>query len=381
MKVCFFPHFSFSNRDGAILSMYNIIDEMLERGIEIVVVLPNQNNLEERLKDTRIKFYHVPMYSLRMTVDKMTALSELKFAVKYVHNISCVNKIAQILKEENIDYIHINGLDSPVGALVAKKLNIPYVWHIRQFMGEDLGKKLFAQEKTYKLVTESNVVIGISKDVQMKFEKELGRPVEVIYNGIPQEQYEIKNRNILNEDQVKMLLAGRISVQKGQMIAVEAIENLLKENVDNVHLTLVGQGETREYLEFVKRYIAEHNLASNISLLEHTDDLRELRSTHDIGLTTSQKEAFGRVTVENMMADMLVIAANSGGTLEIIDDGENGLLYEVDNPISLAQKIKYAVENRQLMKSIAQKGYEDSIEKYSIKRVVDEILKEYERSK
>jgi len=51
MKVCFFAHYSITNSDGATLSMYNIIDEMLRRGIEVVVVLANTRSLEGRIAE------------------------------------------------------------------------------------------------------------------------------------------------------------------------------------------------------------------------------------------------------------------------------------------------------------------------------------------
>ena len=215
MKICFFPHYSFSNSDGATLSMYNIIDELLERNIEVAVVLPNKNHLDKKLRDTRIDFIYVPMYSMRMTIDKLTAISKMKFGIKYLHNQTCVNKICKVLKDRGIDCIHINGLDSSVGAKVAMQLGIPYVWHIRAFIEEDLGKRLYRKNETYRLVRNANAVIGISKDIQREFEKDLNRSVKVIYNGIPREMYDVPDHKILQESTAKLLLAGRISQQKG----------------------------------------------------------------------------------------------------------------------------------------------------------------------
>ena len=60
MKVCFFAHYSITNSDGATLSMYNIIDEMLSREIEVVVVLANTRNLEDRIAEGKIKFIVTP---------------------------------------------------------------------------------------------------------------------------------------------------------------------------------------------------------------------------------------------------------------------------------------------------------------------------------
>lgn len=377
MKVCFFAHYSITNSDGATLSMYNIIDEMLRRGIEVVVVLANTRNLEGRIAEGKIKFIVAPLYGMRMDLNKITPMTLVKFFVKSICNSIQKRKIEKVLKSENIDIIHINGLDSSIGAEIAQKLKIPYVWHIRQFMEADLGKKLFREKYVYRLVARASSVIAISKDVQAKFEPLLGRKVDLVYNGVPVEKYKLEDVIRFESQVTRMLLAGRISVQKGQMDAIKAVELLMRRGIGNVSLTLVGQGESKEYLEYVKSYVKEHKLEQKICILEHHDDLRELRRQCDIGLTCSKKEAFGRVTVENMLAKMLVIGANTGGTLEIVEDGYNGLLYEEGNPESLVNQIEYTMSHRDKAQQMIEQGFIQVIEDFSIKRVVDQVLNLY----
>lgn len=377
MKVCFFAHYSITNSDGATLSMYNIIDEMLRRGIEVVVVLANTRNLEGRIAEGKIKFIVAPLYGMRMDLNKITPMTLVKFFVKSICNSIQKRKIEKVLKSENIDIIHINGLDSSIGAEIAQKLKIPYVWHIRQFMEADLGKKLFREKYVYRLVARASSVIAISKDVQAKFEPLLGRKVDLVYNGVLVEKYKLEDVIRFESQVTRMLLAGRISVQKGQMDAIKAVELLMRRGIGNVSLTLVGQGESKEYLEYVKSYVKEHKLEQKICILEHHDDLRELRRQCDIGLTCSKKEAFGRVTVENMLAKMLVIGANTGGTLEIVEDGYNGLLYEEGNPESLVNQIEYTMSHRDKAQQMIEQGFIQVIEDFSIKRVVDQVLNLY----
>lgn len=377
MKVCFFAHYSISNSDGATLSMYNIIDEMLSREIEVVVVLANTRNLEDRITEGRIKFIVAPLYGMRMDLNRRSLMTQMKFFVKSICNSVYKRKIEKVLESENIDVIHINGLDSGIGAEIAQKLKIPYVWHIRQFMEADLGKKLFREKYVYRLVSKASSVIAISKDVQTKFEPLLGRKMDLVYNGVPVEKYKLDDVPRFVAPIIRILLAGRISIQKGQMDAIKAVELLMQRGIDNVLLTLVGQGETKEYLESVKLYVKEHGLEQKICILEHLDDLKELRRQCDIGLTCSKKEAFGRVTVENMLAKMLVIGANTGGTMEIIDDGHNGLLYEEGNPESLAERIEYAIFHKSNLQKMIEQGFTCAIKDYSINRVVIQILALY----
>ena len=377
MKICFFAHYSITNSDGATLSMYNIIDEMLRRRIEVAVVLANTRNLENKIAEGKIKFIVAPLYGMRMDLNRNTPMTQMKFFVKSICNSIHKRKIEKVLKSENIDIIHINGLDSGIGAEIAQKLKIPYVWHIRQFMEADLGKKLFRERSIYRLVSRASSVIAISKDVQTKFEPLLGRKMDLVYNGVPVEKYKLEDMPRFETPITRILLAGRISIQKGQMDAIKAVELLIQRGIDNVLLTLVGQGETKEYLEYVKSYVKKHGLEQRVCILEHLDDLRELRRQCDIGLTCSKKEAFGRVTVENMLAKMLVIGANTGGTMEIINDGYNGLLYEEGSPESLAERIEYVMLHKDNVQQMIEQGFACAIEDYSINRVVMQILTLY----
>ena len=377
MKICFFAHYSITNSDGATLSMYNIIDEMLRRRIEVAVVLANTRNLENKIAEGKIKFIVAPLYGMRMDLNRKTPMTQMKFFVKSICNSIHKRKIEKVLKSENIDIIHINGLDSGIGAEIAQKLKIPYVWHIRQFMEADLGKKLFRERSIYRLVSRASSVIAISKDVQTKFEPLLGRKMDLVYNGVPVEKYKLEDMPRFETPITRILLAGRISIQKGQMDAIKAVELLIQRGIDNVLLTLVGQGETKEYLEYVKSYVKKHGLEQRVCILEHLDDLRELRRQCDIGLTCSKKEAFGRVTVENMLAKMLVIGANTGGTMEIINDGYNGLLYEEGSPESLAERIEYVMLHKDNVQQMIEQGFACAMEDYSINRVVMQILTLY----
>src|SRR3546814_9209528 len=56
----------------------------------------------------------------------------------------------------------------------------------------------------------------------------------------------------------------------------------------------------------------------------------------DALLVTAVDEPFGRTLIEAMLLETPVIAANSGGNPEAIEDGENGLIVPPDDPESFA---------------------------------------------
>lgn len=378
MKICFFPHYSYTNQDGATLSMYNIIEKLLERNHEVIVISPNQVTPPIDLNHKRLKYIVYNQYSMRMNLSNLKLQAKLKFAIKDLINNIRFHSIMKKLKNEKPDIIHINGIDSYIGAKCARHLKIPYVWHVRQFLEDDLGKTVYKKNLTYNFLAKADSVIAISKSVQAKFKNILHRDVDLVYNGVPIEAY-VQEKEILKNNEIKLLLPGRISSKKGQLIAAKAIKYLKEKNISNLHLTIVGNIEDKSYFDELQDFIKKNELQDSVSMISHTNNMLELRKEFDIGLTCSQKEAFGRVTIENMMSNLYVIGANSAGTAEIINDGETGSLYEVDDFIDLAQKIMTCISNVSESRNIANRGLNHARTYYSINRVVDELENIYHR--
>lgn len=379
MKICFISMSSSTNQDGASLSMLNIACELAKRGNEVVLVLSSDKNIEWIRQKEHIKCYIVPAYSMRINILKRRKSTGIKFFIKYMFNYFYMLKAYKILKNENVDLIHINGLNHQMGAQIADKFGIPYVWHIRQLMEEDLGQTIFAKSKVWKYVKKADAVIAISNTVKNKLEKEFHRKIVTVYNGVPIEKYEVEDKDIFNSETAKLILPGRIDPGKGQMDAVKAIEELKVNRKINAELYIVGNIEDRAYEQRIRTYIDKKDLDGNIHILHYAADLRKLRKQCDIGLTCSKNEAFGRVTIENQLAGLLVIGANTGGTTEIIKDNETGLIYKEGDYIDLANKIEYALMHKNEMRIIARYGKEKATQDFSIQRVVDQITEIYDQ--
>src|SRR5699024_7665269 len=371
MKVCFFAHNSGSYKNGATLSLINIVEELDKQGIEVVIILPNKS-VKYPIQGQNIKMIKVPSFSMRTRLEDYSLLNKLKELIKIIYNRFSIKKVLKILREEKPDIIHINGIDSEVGAKAATKLGIPYVWHVRQLLKEDFSVRLHNEKEIIELLNKSDYNIAISKTVKEKFDNLLNNDLLLMYNGIPLENYIIKVKpSFLSNEKVKILLPGRIVAEKGQLDAVKAIEQLVNSGINNIHLIIAGNIQDMNYANTIKEYIERNNLNNYIELVDHVNDLKKLRKQCDIGLICSKKEAFGRVTIETMTSKMLVIGANTGGTAEIINDNINGLLYQEGDYKSLANTIKYAIDNEDKMHVVINNGYVDAINNYSITSVVD----------
>lgn len=260
-------------------------------------------------------------------------------------NLKAVIRIMKLIQEKHIDIVHTNSLAVDVGAIAAYMLHIPHVWHFREYLQEDFDYKVISPFLMAWLVKKSRYCIAISDGIKRKYKQKYGVNSIRLYNGIESATYYNPIcLNIKKQKKTKLLIAGSISEGKGQWDAIQAIEQLIKRGI-YVHLSIVGNGRP-EYVNKLKKYVRKQGLVEYIEFMVYTSNLQELRIQSDIILMCSRMEAFGRVTAEAMMSGKIVIGTNSGGTLELIGEGEErGYLYTYNNPIELADKVQYILEH------------------------------------
>lgn len=164
-------------------------------------------------------------------------------------------------------------------------------------------------------------------------------------------------------------IMGRLDEKKGQLTAVKAVHQLIQDGND-VQLLFVGEAtinssKSIEYLNTVENYIKENQLQNNIFIKPFTKDVKKFYDAIDIFIMASYGETFGMVTIEALLSGLPIIGTNSGGTPEILNFGEYGALFEVNNETDLANKISNMLLNPITYKEKAKKGQETALTKYS----------------
>jgi glycogen(starch) synthase len=156
-------------------------------------------------------------------------------------------------------------------------------------------------------------------------------------------------------DGAHILFVGRLERRKGVDVLLEAFE-LLHGSCPGARLTLVGQesehteqGETYRRA-FERRAAANPSLASAVKFLGLVSDdrLTQLYSECDIVCAPSRYESFGLVAVEGMSFAKPVVACSTGGTVEVVRDGEDGLLVPPGDATALAGALRRLVEGGDL---------------------------------
>ncbi len=125
-----------------------------------------------------------------------------------------------------------------------------------------------------------------------------------------------------------ILAMGRLVHKKGFDLLIRAFAQIAVE-FPQIHLLIVGDGEERAALE---RLIDELNLRGRVVLLGWADHATSIALFWgcEFFVLSSRLEPFGIVVAEAMAAHKAVLATKSGGVIDLVQPGVNGLLVDID---------------------------------------------------
>lgn len=363
--------------NGATKSLLNIVDTLPGEITAVVVVPRNDGPLIEELKKRAINYVYVKYYPCcfkeKRVKDNIVAYAKWFLYRKQVNN-NAVKTLIRIVKEKNIQIIHTNSGIIDLGVRVKEQLpQIIHIWHLREFLKEDQGlipaygwKRYYSNMKKY-----TDRIVAVSKAVADKFAKYVPEnKIQVIYNGVSSEN--IAERNRTGKGVFNILQTGAINEYKGVGTSIRALQYLKEKGYNDIELYLAGEGN----LDFCKKEYDK--VKEKVHLLGYVREMPQLRSScMDVEIVCSRKEAFGRVTIEAMLAGLPVIGANTGGTPELIEDGVTGWIFKCGDYKDLADKILLVYKNQKQATIVGERGKKTALNKFMISRCVKEIADMY----
>ncbi len=356
---------------GANSSLMDMAVKVKEKGVNVFILIMGYGDIVIKLRNKGVPVYILP-YETNCHVGKNIFRKERK--LKLAKNLQYLEQAKEIVKENKIDIIHSNASNIDFGAMLAFSTGIPHIWHIREMMKEDYNLEYDYGCMTRFLFNRAAGVICISGFVAEK--RKLGKNRVIIYNGIDLEKYTIDKPALFKTEEIHLLYCGIISESKGTLDVVKAVGYLVNNGITNVHLAIVGGRSS--YWDIVNQYIMENNLSDYITYYGHQANVKPYREWADIAVMASKSEALGRVTIESMLGDVLVIGADSGATSELIRDGETGYLYKLNDAEQLGEKIILAYEDIEKSMEIVRKAKTYALENFDDKRYAEKIIELYQ---
>jgi glycosyltransferase involved in cell wall biosynthesis len=227
------------------------------------------------------------------------------------------------------------------------QLTAKHIWFYRIF-----GRRFS------KLITVSDAVKGeISRREWIAPDRMI-----TIHNGLIPGHYKSSYRRTNEIRQELGLSAGDVIIGsvasfrpiKGQLYLVEAMKEVVAE-FNNVRVVFVGYNDT-EYFSQVDNRVQELSLGEHFIFTGARADIPDLLSAFDIFVISSVNEGFSNAIIEAMAAGKAVIAANSGGNPESIQDGTTGLLFPACDSHALAEKLRMLIRDQHMRAAMGKNG-------------------------
>lgn len=362
----------------AVIDMLKYLEK--QYGIEPHFILPAREKLAHVVKQNGWKFSVVP-YGV-WAWHKLPKKAEDIYRERS-RNLSAVKKLVGVIKKQQPDIVLTNTIVTPWAALAASVAGVPHVWYVHEYGDLDHGLEFeLGRDKTLKDIgLLSELVIANSLAIQEHLTGYI--PVEKLHTSyIPYDVAEVNERAGMSDVSVfatdtalKLVLVGRITPSKGQLDAVLAVGELVKRGI-NAQLCLVGGIQDEAYHQKIKTTIAKQGLTKNIIFVSHTDNPFTIIKSADVGLMPSRLEAFGRVTFEYLLLGKPVVGTKSGGTPEIVRDGENGFTFEYGKPKELADRLVEYVNNPALIVEHGKRAAEHANEMLSGEHGADNLYQQ-----
>jgi len=313
---------------------------------------------------------------LNRPVAIIKALNIFKYG-REAASFSLFFKIIPFLDKQPYDIIFCHfGTNGKYGLLM-RELSAIEGKLITTFHGHDLTQYLKIKGKTIynNLFIQGDLFLPISERWKEELVR-LGCPKEKIIvhrMGIDAERFEYSNREIRQEDKVRILTVARLVEKKGVRYGIRAVAKVLKQ-YPNIEYMIAGDGLLRGELTDL---IRDHNLDTAITLLgwKDRDQILELMELAHILLAPSvtskdgDMEGIPVVLMEAMACGLPVISTYHSGIPELVIHGKTGLLVKERDIDALAEQVIYLIKNPLICEELSKEARKYVEQKYEIKRL------------
>lgn len=264
----------------------------------------------------------------------------------------------RVLRSEQFDVVHLN--DSPliVAGWLARRAQIPVVWHLRSSLpnaGQD-GRSRFIRAAVRRL---STISVAITQDIADVFAVNS----KVVANSVDLDRFHSQNPQLARaelglDDGRVVTYFGFIYPSKGFREFIDAAALLQRRGVRAQYLVVGGAvrgpeffrtflGRTLRLLDLTRNYEAEARarvaalgLEERFHFIPFTEDTATLYQASDVVVAPSRGPELGRPVIEAAASGVPVVATGSRTGAGVVEPGRTGVLVERDTVDGLADAIE-----------------------------------------
>ncbi|MBL4706700.1 MAG: N-acetyl-alpha-D-glucosaminyl L-malate synthase BshA [Flavobacteriales bacterium] len=262
------------------------------------------------------------------------------------YELVLTSKLVNVVKYEKLDVLHVHyAIPHASSAYMAKQIlasqgiHIPFITTLH---GTDItlvGKDASFEPVINFAINNSDAVTAVSQSLKNDTLKyfDVTRDIHVIPNFVRMENYVGKPIKHIRSDYApngERIITHISNFRKVKRIPdiIRAFKKILEH--EPAILLLIGDGPERNNVEQLCRDL---DVCSKIHFLGSIKHPQSVLQSTDLFMLPSETESFGLAALEAMASSVPVIASNTGGVPEVIQDGYGGHLHEVGDTDAMAK--------------------------------------------
>ena len=276
-----------------------------------------------------------------------------------------------------------------LGRFAAYLAGVPIIIHtphghvFHSYYGYIVTKMIVFVERIISLMTDKiTALTDRERDEHLECGIASTNKYIIIHSGVTLQQ--IMNTNIDIEKGKKKLgipqnsnvigAVGRLVPVKGHKYLVSAAKKITKE-FDNAVFVFVGDGYLESKLE---RQAESLGIRDNIIFAGWRSDVIDVLDLFDILVLPSLNEGMGKVLIEGMALGKPIVASSVGGIIDLVKNGDNGILVPPRDSDALGDAILKLIRNRNMAQELGRNGKAKVYPEYDTTVMIRQIEGLYE---
>ena len=291
--------------------------------------------------------------------DKKHKISFERNPIK-LNNIKAIKQLKAVIDNEKFDMIHchtpMGGVVTRIAAIKARKNGTRVIYTAHGFHFYKGAPKInwivfYPIEKWLSRYTDTLITIN-SEDYELAKEKFHSKQIELVHGvGVDpekfnfemtdQEKQQLRDEFGIMKDDFVMIYPAELSRRKNQGMLLRCMKELTKEN-KNIKLLLPGLDSMDGYYH---RMAKELGVEENVKFLGYRIDIPKLLKISNLALSAAKQEGLPVNIMEAMLCGLPAVVTNCRGNRDLIENGVNGYIVEIDDVCSMITCIKKSFEN------------------------------------
>lgn len=285
-----------------------------------------------------------------------------------------VERLAQLIREENIRLVHSDYHTLPMIAPAARRANVPVMWTVHGWW----FRPKFWQRGFFRRIDEA---VARSQSIRDGF---LGDPpfmpledLPVVYSGIDTSRFSpeldgirLRFEHNIKQDVPIVAMVARFQKVKGHH-TFQAMAQQIALQIPQAQFIVAGEnafGVAADQIyrdEIIENAKIDPLLRNRLHYIGFRDDVQNVYAAADVVVCASDFESYGKANLEAMASGKPVVSTNRGGPSETVIDGLTGFLVDAGDAQGLATHTIRLLRDADLRETMGNAGREHILNHFS----------------